>query len=193
MKKYLVILLLPLSAIFACNNEAKDSVEKADSLNEVKEERGDSTGKSIIHTDSESTDFLVDAFNGGMTEVQLGDLAQRKAVDGSVKSFGTMMVNDHTSANNQIKSLALERNVSLPASIGDENKKLVDDLSNKSGKEFDIAYINAMIDDHEKDIKEFEKASNNVKDLDVKNFVDNTLPVLRRHLDSAKAIKKVLK
>jgi len=50
-----------------------------------------------------------------------------------------------------------------------------------------------MIDDHEKDIKEFEKASNNVKDLDVKNFVDNTLPVLRRHLDSAKAIKKVLK
>jgi putative membrane protein len=45
-----------------------------------------------------------------------------------------------------------------------------------------------MVNDHEKDIKEFEKAGNNLKDADVKNFAMKTLPTLQKHLDSAKAI-----
>jgi putative membrane protein len=192
MKKNLVVLALPL-LIMACNNDAKDSVEKADSINEAKEERADSTGKVIIQTDPESTDFLVKAADGSMAEVNLGELAQQKASHDMVKSFGTMMVNDHTAAGNQVKSLATQRNVTLPATVGETNQKLIDELMKKSGADFDRSYIRAMVDDHEKDIREFEKASGTVKDLDVKNFIDNTLPILRRHLDSAKAIRKTLK
>jgi putative membrane protein len=192
MRKNLLVLALPLLLI-ACNNETKDSVEKADSTNEAKEERADSTGKPIIHTDPESTDFLVKAADGGMAEVNLGELAQQKASHDMVKSFGTMMVNDHTASNNQVKTLATQRNVTLPVTPGEANQKLMEDLMKKTGADFDRSYMRAMIDDHEADIREFEKASATVNDIEVKNFIDNTLPILRRHLDSAKAIRKVLK
>jgi putative membrane protein len=110
-----------------------------------------------------------------------------------VKSFGTMMVNDHTASNNQVKTLATQRNVTLPVTPGEANQKLMEDLMKKTGADFDRSYMRAMIDDHEADIREFEKASATVNDIEVKNFIDNTLPILRRHLDSAKAIRKVLK
>jgi putative membrane protein len=192
MRNALFILALPL-LLMACNNETKDSVDTADSINQVKEEKADSTGKSIIHTDPESTDFLVKAADGGMAEINLGELAQQKATHDMVKSYGTMMVNDHSAAHNQVKTLAAQRNVTLPASLSEINQKLIDDLMKKSGSDFDRSYMRVMIDDHQHDIKEFEKALAAVKDVEVRTFIDNTLPILRRHLDSAKAIQKSLR
>ena len=50
-----------------------------------------------------------------------------------------------------------------------------------------------MVDDHQGDVDKFEKASNNAKDAAVKAFAAKTLPVLRMHLDSAKAVNDGLK
>ena len=41
---------------------------------------------------------------------------------------------------------------------------------------------------HEKDIKLFEKASKDVKDAELKAFVDKTLPQLREHLAAAQKL-----
>ena len=70
---------------------------------------------------------------------------------------------------------------------------MVDDLSKKSGRDFDRAYMNAMVKDHQEDIKAFETAEKKVTDTEVKAFISNTLPILHIHLDSAKAIQKRLK
>lgn len=191
MKKIAIVLTALSILTYACNNSQKDSVEKADSINEA---RQDSPATSQpVSVDAESSAFLVKASDGGMLEVELGRLAQEKANHTDVKSFGNMMVSDHSGANEKIKNLASIRNVALPGTISDENQKLKDDLSKKSGRDFDRAYIKAMIDDHETDIREFEKAMDNVKDTEVKQFIDATLPTLRTHLDSAKAIQKRLK
>jgi putative membrane protein len=48
--------------------------------------------------------------------------------------------------------------------------------------------MNMMLDDHKNDVKEFEKAGNDLNDPDIKNFAMKTLPTLQKHLDSAKAI-----
>ena len=53
--------------------------------------------------------------------------------------------------------------------------------------------MTAMVKDHQEAIDLFEKASGNVKDSEVKTFIDNTLPKLRMHLDSAKAVQKAIK
>jgi putative membrane protein len=191
MKKIILFLAAPL-LLSACNNEAKDSVEKADSLNKAKLD-SPSNNQPVISTDEESTRFLVDAANGGMAEVDLSKLAREKASNPKVKDFAAMMVNDHTGANSQVKTLAAKRNVTLPSTTGDEKKKTYDDLNAKTGADFDKAYMKTMVDDHEATIRLFEKASNNVNDTEVKTFVDNTLPKLKVHLDSAKAVRKVLK
>lgn len=185
--------LLSLSLIaMACNNEASDSVEQADSANEAKLDSQGRAGNTIT-TDQESTDFLVKAADGGMAEVKMGELAQQKATNSQVKSFASMLVNDHMGANEQVKRLAAQRNVTLPNDVSTDNQKMYDDLSKKTGGNFDKAYMDEMIDDHQKDIDLFEKASNRVNDAEIKTFIDNTLPKLRQHLDSARAINKLLK
>ncbi|RYE40582.1 MAG: DUF4142 domain-containing protein, partial [Sphingobacteriales bacterium] len=52
------------------------------------------------------------------------------------------------------------------------------------------AYIDMQVKDHEKTVDLFENGSKNVKDTELKSFIDNTLPKLRAHLDAAKDIKK---
>ena len=192
MKKRTSLLLALPFALLACNNEGKDSVEKADSANEAKLDSS-STSKPTISTDAESTDFLVKAANGGMAEVQSSELAGQKATNAKVKDFAMMMVHDHTAANDQVKSLAAQRNVTLPATVSDDKKNSLDDLSKKTGRDFDKAYMKMMVDDHEKTISLFKDASGKVNDAEVKAFVDNTIPKLEAHLDSAKAVQKLLK
>ena len=68
-----------------------------------------------------------------------------------------------------------------------------DDLAAKKGADFDKAYINAMIDDHQEDIDEFKKESTDGKDADLKTWATNKLPTLQGHLDMAKTTKSGLK
>jgi putative membrane protein len=92
-----------------------------------------------------------------------------------------------------MKVLAAQRNLTVPDSGSSKHKKMMADLNKKSGKEFDRFYINEMVKDHQEDIKAFEQAANKVSDLEVKAFINNTLPTLKTHLDSAKAIQKRIK
>jgi putative membrane protein len=71
-----------------------------------------------------------------------------------------------------------------------EHKHHVAGLQNRKGAAFDKAYMTMMVQDHQKDIQEFEKASNNLSDGEAKAFATRTLPVLKAHLDSATAINK---
>ena len=191
MKEFLAVLSIAV-LIWHCNNETKDSVEKADSANK-KNIDSPSTKSKAVTTDEESASFLVKAADGGMTEMQLGKMAEDKAADTRVKGYGAMMIHDHSLANDEVKALAAQRNVLLPDSVSDSNKKIINDLSKQTGKSFDKAYTDAMIKDHEEDIDEFEKAAKKVNDTDVRNFINNTLPKLKNHLDSARAIRKSLK
>ena len=189
MKKTSFALVLFTSALVACNNESSDPVEKADSVNEVKQE---STSQAI-QTDEETTDFLVKAANGGMAEVDAGKLAESKATHADVKRFAMMMVNDHTGANGMVKTLAAARNVTLPAAVSDDKKENATKLAEKTGKDFDKDYMDMMVKDHKETITLFEKGYDNSKDAEVKTFINNTLPKLKMHLDSAQAIQKMLK
>src|ERR1700730_5804792 len=192
MKKHVPILfMLCLSCwISACNNSGsnKDSVEKADSANEKK---ADSSTK-VMGVDEETSDFMVKAANGGMMEVELGRIAKEKAKSQRAKEFGNMMVEDHSKLNDELKGLAAHKNVSLPASVGEDTQKHIDDLNKKSGADFDKAYMKMMVDDHKEDIELFEKDSSSGKDPDVKAWAAKALPTLRKHLAAAKSINSKL-
>ena len=141
--------------------------------------------------DDKDRKFIMEAASGGMMEVQAGQLAATNANNDRVKAFGNMMVQDHTNANNQLKALASSKNVMVPDSMMSKHSKHIDMLKKKTGKDFDKAYMNMMVMDHNEDVNKFQMESKNAKDADVKAFASTTLPVLRKHLDSAKAINKM--
>jgi putative membrane protein len=193
MKKATAILCATALLIWGCNSsETKDSVEKADSTNKANMDSS-SANKPVVSTDAETSGFLVKAADAGMAEVAMGQKAQSKAVNARVKDFAAMMVHDHSAANDKVKSFASNRNVMLPDSVSDDHKKMAEDLDKKKGKDFDKAYMDDMVKGHEKVVDMFEKANNNVNDTEVKDFINSTLPTIKAHLDSAKAIRKSLK
>ncbi|TWF42686.1 putative membrane protein [Chitinophaga polysaccharea] len=190
MKKLMLVSTIALAAWMtqSCGNstnrnpQSEKPVDSAKDLNEI--------AKPV---DENSSKFAVDAANGGMMEVAMGKLAQEKASNARVKAFGAMMVTDHTKAGDQLKELAGKKNIALPAELSTQEKNHLDDLGKKSGKDFDKSYIDMMVDDHDKDVKEFEKASSDLTDPDLKTWATSTLPTLKVHQDSARVIQKALK
>jgi len=130
--------------------------------------------------------FVTKAAKGGMAEVQLGKLATEKASSAEVKKFGQRMVDDHGKANDELKTLAQSKNITLPTDLDPKDKALHDRLEKLSGAEFDKAYMHEMLNDHLKDVSEFRTESKSGKDADVKAWAAKTLPTLEEHLKMAR-------
>ena len=183
---------------FSCNNSSQpDSAQAAKDSNVTKMDStgtGDSTtGRSIPTTVSKADqNFAVNAADAGMTEIQAGQLAEQKGMDKEVKMYAKMMVKDHTEAADKLKTIAATKNITLPASVSADMQKHLDDLSTKSGKDFDKAYMDMMVDDHKKVISAFEDESKNGSDADIRAFADSTLHTLHHHLDEAQKCQKMM-
>jgi putative membrane protein len=126
-----------------------------------------------------------------MAEIEMANMAMQNATNERVKAYATMMIRDHSNASNELKGMAPNKSLTLPTAPMPVHMKHVDMVKGKKGKEFDKSYMSHMVMAHENDVREFEKASNSAKDADVKAFATKNLPILRMHLDSARAISKM--
>lgn len=133
--------------------------------------------------------FFNEAAQGGLAEVQLGNLATTKAQSPEVRAFGQQMVADHSKANAELQQLAARRSVTLPTEPNSSQKSMISKLSQMSGAEFDKEYVSAMVDDHEKDVKAFQTQAESGTDADLKAFAAKTLPTLQAHLQMIRNIK----
>ena len=201
MKKTLAAFLITSAiSIIACNNRDENGSTDTSNTNASKSAtdstRGDKpsdTGSTTASTNNtppsqESKDFVTKAASGGMLEVQLGQLAQQNAKSQRVKDFGSMMVTDHSKANDELKSLAASNNVTIPTALLPEHQQHMDMMSKMKGADFDKHYMDMMLNDHKTDIGEFQKEANSATNDAFKGFAAKTLPVLQKHLDSAQAI-----
>jgi putative membrane protein len=143
---------------------------------------------SVAIAASPDSSFYKNAAEGGLSEVELGQLAQQKATNPAVKEFGAMMVKDHSAANQKLKALAASKQVSLPDSPSMMQKASKTKLNLLSGDSFDKSYIKGMIADHKDDIKEFQKEASDGKDPEAKAFASATLPTLQMHLEKIQGI-----
>jgi len=185
--------------IISCGGGGPDSAKEAKDSNSTKmDSTSDSSGAAKTSSipasvSKDDATFVVNAANAGMTEVQLGQLAQQKGTMKDVKDYGAMMEKDHTAAGEKLKAIAAQKNITLPSTISNDMQKNVDDLQKKSGKDFDKAYISMMVDDHKKVISQFEDESKKGSDADIRAFADSTLHTLRHHLQEAEKCKKMEK
>jgi len=185
----MMVVLPAISVIMACNNKAKNYNKMADSANIDSVSTAQDTSTTInLAVDKDDSQFAIEAASGGLTEVALGKLAIQKGSSKKVKNFGTMMVKDHSKANDKLMVLIKAKNITLPVIPNAKDQSIIDSLSKKSGKDFDKAYINDMIVDHQNDVKLFTAESKQLQDPDLKNFAKKNLPVLQNHLDAINAI-----
>lgn len=139
-------------------------------------------------TDNKDVGFMQEAAMGGVTEVQLGQLALQKASNNEVKQFAQRMIDDHSKGNNELMQLAKSRNVVLPQTLDAKHKNMQSKLSQLQGQAFDKEYMRHMVEDHEEVMGQFQQASKFVQDPELKGWVMKQLPVLDEHLRLAKDI-----
>ena len=137
-------------------------------------------------------DFVKEAARGGMMEVKMGQTARDHGQNADVKSYGEMLVKDHSKANDRLSQLASQKGVNLAKEIEPKHTDMIKDMEKKSGNDFDRAFIEHAIKDHRKDISKFERASRDLNDSELKAFATETLPTLRNHLAEAERIAKGL-
>lgn len=182
--KKLIVSLLVIAGLYSCGNHENASNEAA------KEENKDKFDTTDVKKDA---DFAVEAASGGMMEVDLGSYAAANASSAQVKQFGQEMVTDHSKANDELKSLAASKNISLPAAPNSDMQKKIDDLKQKHGADFDKAYVDLMVDDHKEDVDHFQKEADKGNDADLKGWASGKVPVLQHHLQMAQDLQKALK
>jgi putative membrane protein len=128
--------------------------------------------------------FVKKAIESNSAEIALAEVAQRKAQSADVKKFAELLRTEHNQANQQLQPLAQARGISINQPLDAKHQKKLDKFQQLSGSEFDKEYVKEMLKSHQKGIALYEKALQ-VQDQEVKQYVQNTLPKLRQHLQHA--------
>lgn len=159
------------------NSSKKDSMPK------------DVTNQSKV--DGDESTFMKKAAVGGMMEVELGQVAL-KSTNAKVKSFGELMIKDHSKANDELKALATKSGIILPTAYPADEQAHLDMMKKMTGTAFDKHYVAMMVTDHDKTIALF-KAGARSQDKGVSDFAKKTLPTIESHYEKAKALQAEMK
>lgn len=137
-----------------------------------------------------ASEFLTDAMKGDNSEVRAGKLAQHKGASQGVKDFGKMLADDHGKHKDQVAQVAMAMTVPSTDETKPEADAVYGKLQGLSGAEFDKAFVSAMIDDHKKDIDAYQKEADSGDASQVTDLAKQTLPTLKKHLETAQSLQK---
>ena len=143
-------------------------------------------------SDANVVDVITVANQG---EIDYSQLGVEKATNPSVKQFAQLMVKDHGTMLDGVKSLATKLNVT-PApndkvnDLQKENQKDISDLNGKKvGKDFDKEFMDEQVDMHQETLDLLNDLDAKTTNADLKAAIADAKPKVQAHLDQAKAIK----
>jgi putative membrane protein len=132
--------------------------------------------------------FAMKAAQGGLAEVQDGQLAAQRGTSSQVKQFGQRMVTDHGQANQELQQIADQENLILPTKPGAAQQSESRRLSGMSGTGFDNAYMRDALQGHQQDVAAFRREAQSGQDPALKEFAQKYLPIVQRHLQLAQSL-----
>ncbi|MBA4147853.1 MAG: DUF4142 domain-containing protein [Verrucomicrobia bacterium] len=141
-------------------------------------------------TDNPEKKFVKNAVQGNVAEVKKGQLAAQKGQSSSVKQFGDKLAKDHQEANDKLIKIAKKKGITVSEELKGKHLATLEHLGNLSGEEFDKAFIKHAIEDHKKDIREYEKQAREGEDPAIRSFASEMVPTLREHLRIAELLQE---
>jgi len=144
------------------------------------------------NADQDGLAFIKNGLEGGLTEIKASGLAITNSSNPRVLRLAKMMIEDHTAAENQLEKIKADKDIITADPISTEHMEMIHALSEKKGADFDKAYVQVMVNDHEKAVALF-AGGIRVNAPEIEDFATKTLPTIQMHLDSSKAILASLK
>ncbi len=125
--------------------------------------------------------FIKTVARAGLAEVQDGQLAQSNG-NSAVQAVGARMVTDHTKANDQLKSIAMQLGATVPSAPTAHDAAMTEKLQALHGSAFDAMYLKGQKMAHIKAIAAFKQEISMGGNAQLKAFATQTLPTLQEHL-----------
>jgi putative membrane protein len=149
---------------------------------------GRSEDPSVSSATGTPSDFLVNAAQTDLLEIEAGKLASEKAQSPQVKKFGQMLVQDHGQASKELQQIAQQKGVQVPQSLPPDKQQSLQQLEGMSGAEFDRNFAQEMVNGHQQAVQMYEQAAQSAQDPEIRSFAEGKLPTLREHLKMAQAL-----
>lgn len=132
-------------------------------------------------------------------EIRIGRLAQDRAASEEVKRYAEQLIQDHTQLDAQVSTTAQASGVTLmdPHNVGwmlareqgiMPSRDPAAQLENLSGAEFDRSFTQKMRAGHQELIGLLEEARGKVAHPEVSRLIDDTLPRLHSHQQTAQRL-----
>jgi putative membrane protein len=135
------------------------------------------------------SDFVTKAAARGATELKFAELGASKAQGPKVKELAQMMVREHTSANQEIKTIAGKLDIKLDDTPDAKAQEKYKELNAKTGREFDAAFLAISLMCHQNNIEFYEAGKALAKNADVTAHINKTLPLLKSHSEKVENLK----
>ena len=143
--------------------------------------------RQSMQATTEDQTFVTKVAKDGQAEVELATLAQKKASTEKARALATQLRTDHERANAELMEIARRKGISVDAAPTEDQRQAATKLTAATGADFDRAYTDEMVQDHQKAVQLFEDFSHTGTDPDLKAFAAKVLPTLRHHLEMAQA------
>lgn len=140
--------------------------------------------------DNDDISAMKQLAQANLNEIASGKTAAEKAQSPDVKKFGQKMVDDHTKMLADLQALAKKKNVALPKDADMKDMAQMKVMEHKSGADFDKDYMEHMVQDHEKDLKDVQNIAAKAKDPQFKAAVQKAEPKIKEHLALAQRLSK---
>jgi len=183
-------MLMALTLLSACPAEQNSKNDRNDVEAQRQEAR---SNKMQSRLDTATLNFLGKTQQGGMTEIELGQLALKRSSNQQVKNFANQLINDHSKANQEVGDLASLKQATLPNALSTEQQAIYNRLQSLSGSAFDREFLKVNIKAHQDTIDSFQEQATYGPDMDVRAMADKTLPTLKMHLQMAQGLAAKLK
>ena len=138
----------------------------------------------------DAADFLPNAMQTSMAQVELAKLAQKNAQSSGVNALGVRLQRDHARIGKILETVAQQKGVTTPVSLDGSRRAVIDALSDKTGAEFDAAYTMQMVTDQQKAIALFTAAADS-GDPELGKIAKLALPTLREDEHLADSFAKL--
>jgi putative membrane protein len=188
----------PSVRTYAMRAEHVISVAQADDQNR--------TGAPVLQDPSKTDDPAIEAVTTDMYvtqaavadlfEVEASKLALQKTDNANVKSFAQMMIDDHSSALERLKTAtsASSTPATVPDKLDQKHQGQLDELARTiSGPAFDRAYIDVQLSGHDDTLKLHRSYAAQGDSPALKQHASSTVPIVTAHIEEAQRLSSSVK
>lgn len=131
-------------------------------------------------------DFVQQAARSGTTEIEASKLALQRAHDRDIKAFARRMIADHGKLARELKASAASQGIRVRNEKADP--AVMVPLRQTHGREFDAAYVDAVIKGHEEAVALFGEEADSGDNRRLQALARRALPTIRHHLEMAREL-----